>query len=168
MLDAYNARGIYSNENVGTFDFSDAVAEVLFGIGGHTHIDSINLSTAGIPIVVTDTDSYRTASEDYPYVVGTDQEQCFDVVTTDYTNSCARFVRIGRGVNRAVHYAVTDVSSTVPLTPIAITATGWVSGNSAIATVSDGVVTAVATGYCLITATDADGNMECWPVHVTA
>lgn len=104
ILDAYNSRGTYTRENVGTFDFAEGEGTVIFAIGGHDHIDSDHTTADGIPVIVTDCDSYRTESEEYPYVKGTDQEQCFDVVTVDYTNQTIKFTRIGRGVDRSYTY----------------------------------------------------------------
>ena len=169
IADAYNNRTTYTNENVGTFDFSSGAGKIEIIIGGHTHIDSIEYTASGIPVVVSDCDSYRTSSTDYPYVAGTDQEQCFDVVTVDYTNDIAKYVRIGRGVNRSVHIGMVSVSagSTATVTPSVITASSWDSSDSSVATVASGTITGVASGSCIITASDTNGAIETWCIVVS-
>lgn len=105
MMDAYNAKTTYTNENAGTYDFANAHAKIICAFGGHTHVDSVESTNGGIPVIVTGTDSNRVGENpEYPYILGTDQEQSFDVVTIDYTNKNIKCVRIGRGVDRTVTY----------------------------------------------------------------
>ena len=96
--------------------------EAIFG--GHTHLDlDPNLdppdpndpdhvnkfkSAGGIPIIIIDCDAMTTASADgqgnRDAVRGTITEQCFDIVTIDYTARIIYCVRIGRGSDRTISY----------------------------------------------------------------
>ena len=83
-----------------------ATVEAIFC--GHTHFDAELTSTAGIPIIIIDSDMMTTAS-----VVdgvqnatkGTITEQCLDIVTMDYANKIIKCVRVGRGSSRDISYA---------------------------------------------------------------
>jgi hypothetical protein len=105
MMDAYNSRDTYTHTTAGSYDFANANGHIICAFGGHTHVDSIESSAGGIPVIVTGTDSNRVEdTPEYPYVLGTDQEQSFDVVTIDYNTKTIKCVRIGRGVDRTVNY----------------------------------------------------------------
>ena len=71
--------------------------------GGHCHLDYDSTSTGGIPIIMIDTDSSQTNSDD-GYTVGTITEQCFDIVTVNYTAKSVKCTRVGRGQNREFAY----------------------------------------------------------------
>lgn len=68
-------------------------------ITGHVHCDFEDSTTGGIPIIFVDTDS-KGAYGNYPATTGTISEQCFDVITFDYTAHKIYCDRIGRGVSR--------------------------------------------------------------------
>lgn len=135
---------------------------------GHTHVDIVLYTSTGIPLVCTDTDSSRLASNNpYTYTIGTITEQAFDIVTVNYTNRNVECARVGRGKSRRIHGGLNAVavSGTTTLTP-SITPTGWESSDTAVATVSNGVVTGVAAGQATIKAVSADKE-EYWCVSVT-
>ena len=74
-------------------------------IGGHSHADiafeaDSENNPAGIPIIVTDTDSWRNHDKTGASI----NSQCFDVVTVDYENKTVKCVRIGRGNDRSFSY----------------------------------------------------------------
>ena len=108
IVKAYNNRenGSYAGSyQTATYDFTNAVGKVDLIIGGHTHADyAINANDAnnpsGIPIIATDTDSYR----DHSGTEGTVDSQCFDVVTVNYSAKTVKCVRIGRGSDRDFTY----------------------------------------------------------------
>ena len=75
--------------------------EAIFG--GHTHLDYNSESAGGIPIVIIDCDTRQTNSST-GHAEGTINEQCFDVVTVDYTAKKIKCVRIGRGSDRVIAY----------------------------------------------------------------
>ena len=96
MLDTFNANN--SNKKV------EAI------IGGHVHIDANFSTTGGIPIILTDCDTRQTFTETSHgsgvsnQALGTVNEQCFDVITVNYTARTVKCVRIGRGNNRTITY----------------------------------------------------------------
>lgn len=71
--------------------------------GGHCHLDYDSTSAGGIPIIMIDTDSSQTNSAD-GYTVGTITEQCFDIVTVNYSSKTINCTRVGRGSNRVFTY----------------------------------------------------------------
>ncbi len=76
-----------------------------------------------------------------------------------YELDCIRF---GAGADRYFHYdsiAPTTLSSR-------LSNVTWSSSDTSVATVSNGVVTGVASGTCGILAKDSDGNYECWTIKV--
>jgi len=103
IIHAFNAKTSVVVDSV-TYDFSNTNGEIVLYLGGHTHFDASYDSDsadnpAKIPIVLTNTDSTRENTITVP----TDQ-QCFDVITIDYTNRTINFVRIGRGSDRSFTY----------------------------------------------------------------
>lgn len=105
-VDAYNARGLAQISTVSKqYDCSNSKGEIVTILGGHTHYDLDWSSEKGIPIIITDSDNgVRSHNADYPYKKGTVNEQCFDVITIDYTKKTVKCVRIGRGIDRTYTY----------------------------------------------------------------
>lgn len=72
-------------------------------------------------------------------------------------------IRFGGGCDRYLHYA--------PIAPTTLTTrlsdVTWSTSDDTVATVSDGVVTGVASGTCAILAKDTEGNYEAWTVTVS-
>ena len=77
-----------------------------------------------------------------------------------YELDCIRF---GAGNDRYFHYN--------PIAPITLTSqlsnVTWSSSDTSVATVSNGVVTGVASGTCGILAKDTEGNYEAWTIRVS-
>jgi len=71
--------------------------------GGHCHLDYNSTSTGGIPIIMIDTDSTQTYSAEGA-TTGSIKEQCFDIVTVNYTAKSVKCTRVGRGQNREFAY----------------------------------------------------------------
>lgn len=63
-------------------------------ISGHIHNDMALLANNGTPVIILDTDS-RFADDGVTRVKGTISEQCFSIVTNDYTNKVITVTRIG-------------------------------------------------------------------------
>ena len=72
-------------------------------------------------------------------------------------------IRFGAGNDRYFHY---NPIAPTTLTSI-LTGVTWSSSNTSVATVSNGVVTGVASGTCGILAKDTAGNYECWTIRVS-
>ena len=72
---------------------------------GHAHLDEVMdyYGDGSTPIIITSCDTFRSAS----MTAGTTDEQCFDVVVIDYTNSKIELTRIGRGSDRSVTFSLT-------------------------------------------------------------
>lgn len=93
-----------------TFNSSNADKKVEAIFGGHVHIDCNFSTSGGIPIILTDCDARQTFTETSAgsgtanHAAGTVNEQCFDVVTIDYTSKTIKCVRVGRGSNRTISY----------------------------------------------------------------
>ena len=92
VLDAYNAR---------KGEYADCGAWVEFCIGGHTHADGNFASDGGIPVVITETDSYQLRSG-LNYASGTISEAAVSAVIADYNAGKLHIIRIGRGSSRTV------------------------------------------------------------------
>lgn len=71
--------------------------------GGHCHLDYNSVTSGGIPIIMIDTDSTQTESAEGA-TIGTIKEQCFDIVTVNYTAKSINCTRVGRGQNRTINY----------------------------------------------------------------
>ena len=99
VIAAYNNRNSVTITN--TYDFTGATGTVQLILGGHTHSDmsweiGAEGNVSGVPIIITDTDSYRNHSG----TEGTVDSQCFDVVSVDYAKKTVKCTRIGRGEDR--------------------------------------------------------------------
>lgn len=71
---------------------------------GHAHVDGVVdcYGDGSTPVIVTSCDTFRADR----MTEGTLDEQCFDVVVIDYTNSKIELTRIGRGSNRTVEFSL--------------------------------------------------------------
>lgn len=94
IFDAYNAR---------TGEYSSCVGKVEFCIGGHTHIDLDRMTTGGIPVVITETDS-RNVRSGLACNAGTITENSVNAIIADYSTNTINVIRIGRGQSRVVTY----------------------------------------------------------------
>ena len=94
---------------------------------------------------------------------GTATEDCWTVCVLKPNSKELATIRFGAGIDRYFHYN--------PIAPTTLTSklTGvtWSSSNESVATVSNGVVTGVASGTCAILAKDATGNYEAWIITVS-
>lgn len=87
LLDNYNARN---------GAFSGCGAKVEFCIGGHVHIDYVNKTPGGIPIILVETDSQHVRST-LTYTARTTTEAAVNGIVADYTEKQLTVVRVGRG-----------------------------------------------------------------------
>lgn len=157
MIDAYNARTTVTVNSV-VCDFTSASGSVVICLGGHRHYDDETATAGGVPITVTDCDAMLSVS-DITETAGTITEQAFDVVSLDYTNMIAYYERIGRNKSRIIH--MTPVSASTTLTTSMSGTVTWSSRDDSIATVSNGVITRVASGTVIIRA-DNGTETEIW------
>ncbi|MBR3844244.1 MAG: metallophosphoesterase [Clostridia bacterium] len=104
LFDAYNAReqGTLTMQSTPlTYDFSKGVGQVAFCMGGHIHVDYDFVTTGGIPVVITATDSYHLRG-DYTRKQGTVTESAVYGVVADYKNATLHIVAVGRGKSRVL------------------------------------------------------------------
>lgn len=99
--------GSYTASATRLFSALDAInangGKVQAIITGHLHCDYDDKTSGGIPIVWTDTDSTIALGE-YSATAGTVSEQCFDIMTIDYTDKKIYCDRVGRGISRVISY----------------------------------------------------------------
>lgn len=102
VIDAINKKqsSVVTN-NYGTFDLTGVQGHIIMTLAGHEHKDGLRYTTNSTPNIVTDSDNgVRSGNTDYPYIVGSTTEQCFDVFTIDPSAKKIYDVRIGRGIDR--------------------------------------------------------------------
>lgn len=102
LLDNYNARQEsvfkYNGKTI-EYDFSNATSKIICCIGGHCHMDYLQYSEGGIPIIITTTDSKQTINGEI-VEKGTIEEQAISVFVFDYANQVMKMFRIGRGEDK--------------------------------------------------------------------
>lgn len=102
----------------------------------------------------------------YVKTAGTAESTSFVVNTIDSDAKVIYSHHYGAGIDRILHYDPITVSSTHTITGNKLTPASWTSMDTTIATVSNGVVTAVASGNVLVYLKDSNGNREYWNIHV--
>lgn len=150
----------------------------LIVLTGHSHVDAEYVD----PFVeVTDAaqkfENFEPTSAGYlamsgqingirvPYrTAGTYTEDAWSVVVFKPISNELSVIRFGAGVDRYFH--CTPISPRTLTTRFSGTVT-WYSSNTSVATVSNGVVTAVGAGRCAVFAKDAEGNMEIWVIVIS-
>lgn len=95
-IEAYNARQVY-----GSFDFTNAGAEVACVIGGHCHWDGMVKTAGGVPVISTTCDMYTGIDG---MTAGTTTEQAFDIFTINTATKTIVTKRIGFGADRSFTY----------------------------------------------------------------
>ena len=99
VLDDYNSRTMGCELDV-EYDFAFAKAKVEFCIGGHTHVDFNFYTDGGIPVVLTETDSYHLRGEGKN--AENENEAAISVIVADYNTNLIHIIRAGRGDDRTV------------------------------------------------------------------
>lgn len=98
VLEAYNAKQAITLHGV-EYDYSNSNGSVKCIVMGHSHNNAQGVTAGGIPWMLTDSDNYlRSNSVDR--TVNTLTEQCFDVVSVNYSTGNINAVRIGAGHDR--------------------------------------------------------------------
>lgn len=93
MLDEYNAR---------TGSFAGCMGKVEFCIGGHCHWDADYTSDGGIPVILTECESYYSLRSGLGATSGTITESSVNAIVADYDAGAVKIIRIGRGNSRTV------------------------------------------------------------------
>lgn len=175
-----------------TFNANSQSGKVLAIIQGHGHYDAVYRTNGGIPIILTTCDKYKpwinNDIDKEPWITqyrqgGTTSDQAFDVYILDRVNNIIRAVRVGAKAmdnyapysdtnfapagaldERIVHYEKINVSNSITLTPTITGTITWKSENEAIATVSNGIVSAIDTGTVIISAVNDSYQAEIWVI----
>lgn len=101
LFDAYNYRmsGTTSFGSV-AYNFASAEAKIEFIIGGHVHQDYDFATTKGIPIVLTECDSWAERDSASVATKGTTTENCVYAIVADYAAKRLKIINVGRGDTR--------------------------------------------------------------------
>jgi hypothetical protein len=160
---------------------------------GHTHRDGLFLvkdsdvdaNTGNSLFVVTTTCDANGFDWDSERVTqyrptGTISEVAFDVVCFDRNKEFLDFVRIGAPANNAYQHTGTyeeriiryvtetlSVNSTITLDSILSGTKTWASNDTSVATISDGVVSGVASGHCMVTVENEHNQVELFKIKVS-
>ena len=106
IFDAYNARRsgsvtVHRTSATVSYNFANGAGKVEFCIGGHTHADQDFTSTDGIPVILTETDSYHVRSG-LSGASNTINEASVNGIVADYDGGFVSIIRVGRGSSRTV------------------------------------------------------------------
>lgn len=93
----------------------------------------------------------------------TPTEDCWSVCIYKPDSNELSSIRFGAGKDRYFH--ITPIAPTALSSKLSGTLT-WTTSNSAVATVSNGIVTGISAGKCAVLAKDESGNYECWIIEV--
>ena len=175
------------NGETASKDFSSLshYAEIANGVSGHQHAFLVN--TDGLVNYISVGNACEGGKESadgnkYTKTDGTVQDTTFDVISFDFSNQYASCLNYGAGYGRVVsfRYTVEDVA----VTGVSLSATNgtlqlggavtlvanvepatatnrnvlWTSTDNSVATVANGVVTAIGVGNATITAITEDGG----------
>lgn len=103
LFDAYNHREKGTASLHGSsYNFTGGKAKVEFVIGGHIHQDYDFTSTRGIPVILTECDSYQERDDVSVANKGTTTESCVYGVIADYGAKKVKVLNVGRGDTRSI------------------------------------------------------------------
>lgn len=123
---------------------------------------ALPLANFQIPNALPGRDATSTDGVKYIKTEGTAESTSFEVITFDFANKIMYANHYGAGIDIVMHYdpTTTGTFETSLTDPI------WTSVDTAIATVSGGVVTPVSAGYVMIYAkSETNGCIEVWNYH---
>jgi hypothetical protein len=163
LVTAYNNRQSITLNGI-TYNFANCNGRVMFIHCGHTHFDYVD-TTGEVPIIsTTNLEGGHLVNGEIVY----DLVPTFDCCMNDLDNSALYMTRVGAGSSRIVNCTKQDVSagSSITLTSKLSGTVTWQTRNSSIATVSNGIVTGVASGCTGIIATNENSEEEYWIVKV--
>lgn len=175
VLNAYinGTTWVYSSKS---YDFSGKnAAKLALYMNGHTHAYRFKnvqyLNASGIvqnilpmanlyvPNALPGRETESTDGVTYSKTPGTPESTAFQVVTIDFVNKIVYAYHYGAGIDIIMHY---DPSTNGSLTTT-LDSPVWNTADDAIATVSNGTVTPVSSGYVMIYAkSEIDNTIEVW------
>ena len=149
----------------------------LLELSGHTHVDiafispwtaimqvcqkfeQADLSLTGYQVIT----GYIDAISNPARTAQTAAEDAWSVNIYKPISNTLHQIRFGAGSDR--HFHLTPVGAGTVASQLEDVT--WSSSDTAVATVSGGVITGVGAGRCAILAKDSNGNYECWIVEVS-
>lgn len=161
-------------------------ADIACGINGHQHAFLVNtdelINYIGVGNACDSGEKESADGNTYTKISNTANDTTFDIIDFDFTNSYAYCWNYGAGYNRVVPFRYT--ANTIPVTGVLLNETSgtiqvgdnvalvatvepstatnkivtWNSSDESIATVKNGVVTALSEGNTTITVTTVDGG----------
>ena len=132
LFDAYNNRkngAVTLNSTSVAYDFTNAAGNVEFCVGGHTHVDHDFTSDGGIPVILTQTDSFHTRGTDTA-VAGTATEASVSGIVADYDAHTIHVIRVGRGTSREIAITNYTAQYTNVLDQVGYVENMYISGSS--------------------------------------
>ena len=107
---------MFDNFNARQGEFVDCTAWVEFCIGGHYHLDHVEHTDGGIPVIIVEADTLHDRSGTMPET-GTTNESAISAVIADYNTKTVKIIRVGRGADYETTINVKTVSYTnvIPL-----------------------------------------------------
>lgn len=103
-MEAYQGRQSDFHYSTSEFDYSNATANIIGAISGHSHKDLSYSSESGFPVIGTTTDAIGETHTGTTMSAGETTEQAFDIVRIDKANKKIWLTRIGAGSNRDFSY----------------------------------------------------------------
>ena len=108
LFDKYNYRESGTTSFGGVaYDFATSMGKVEFVIGGHVHQDYDFTTAKGIPVVLTECDSWNERDSVSVATKGTTTENCVYAIVADYAAKRLKIINVGRGDTRSM--AIPDV-----------------------------------------------------------
>ena len=101
MFDAYNYRLSGTESYTGaSYSFTNAEGKIEFIIGGHVHQDYDFTTAKGIPVILTECDSYQERDSVSVATKGTTTENCVYAIIADFDARQIKIINVGRGDSR--------------------------------------------------------------------
>lgn len=114
MFDDYNHRLSGTESFTGrAYDFVNAVAKIEFIIGGHVHQDYDFTTAKGIPVILTECDSWQERDDVSVAKQGTTSESCVYAIVADYNTKEVKVINVGRGDTRSLQIPVVSIYKNV-------------------------------------------------------
>lgn len=113
---------MFDNFNTRQGAFAECTAWVEFCIGGHYHLDHVEHTSGGIPVIIVEADTLHDRSGTMPKA-GTTDESAISAVIADYNTKTVKVIRVGRGADYETTINVKTVSYTNVI-PLSIDSTG--------------------------------------------
>lgn len=151
-----------------TYDYTDCedLNSIVY-VHGHEHNYDLAAKSGIMKIGIPNALPYRNDTHpEIAKVVLTKDSTAFCVLKFDFANKMLYAIHYGKGYDRIVHFNPVKLDSSLTVESVLGNGVEWSSTAQSVATVSNGVITPVGSGYALIKAVDDELNVESWNVYV--